>query len=398
MSGRAYWLWLAAKEELTALVKNQLLDRFGTPGHLYAMSRAELAASTGLTKRQVDALSDKSMERARAIAYDCEALGISIVTLADAEYPSILRRIPDPPLVLYVKGRLPDLEQTPGIGIVGTRKATPYGLMAAEHFGYGLAKAGCTVVSGMALGADGAAARGALKAGGKTIAVLAGGLNICYPPEHNFLMGDILLSGAVISENPPGTPHDGFRFPIRNRIISGLSRGVLVVEAPLRSGALITARLALDQGREVFAVPGAINAPDSAGCNRLIRDGEAALVTEPRDIIGELGVFPQQMAEPVWDEPEDAGEEEKPSDLWDKILQKKTEEPPAAQTVSAPHPVPAELSDEQKQIVQAVADGADTPEGILEVTDLPASRVMTALTMLELDGVLARENGRIVIR
>ena len=398
MSGRAYWLWLAAKEELTALVKNQLLDRFGTPGHLYAMSRAELAASTGLTKRQVDALSDKSMERARAIAYDCEALGISIVTLADAEYPSILRRIPDPPLVLYVKGRLPDLEQTSGIGIVGTRKATPYGLMAAEHFGYGLAKAGCTVVSGMALGADGAAARGALKAGGKTIAVLAGGLNICYPPEHNFLMGDILLSGAVISENPPGTPHDGFRFPIRNRIISGLSRGVLVVEAPLRSGALITARLALDQGREVFAVPGAINAPGSAGCNRLIRDGEAALVTEPRDIIGELSVFPQQMAEPVWDEPEDAGEEEKPSDLWDKILQKKTEEPLAAQTVSAPHPVPAELSDEQKQIVQAVADGADTPEGILEVTDLPASRVMTALTMLELDGVLARENGRIVIR
>lgn len=398
MSGRAYWLWLAAKEELTALVKNQLLDRFGTPEHLYAMSRAELISSTGLTKRQVDVLSDKSMERARAIAYDCETLGISIVTLADAEYPPILRRIPDPPLVLYVKGRLPDLEQTPGIGIVGTRKATPYGLMAAEHFGYGLAKAGCTVVSGMALGADGAAARGALKAGGKTIAVLAGGLNICYPPEHNFLMGDILLSGAVISENPPGTPHDGFRFPIRNRIISGLSRGVLVVEAPLRSGALITARLALDQGREVFAVPGAINAPDSAGCNRLIRDGEAALVTEPRDIIGELGVFPQQMAEPVWDEPEDAGEEEKPSDLWDKILQKKTEEPPAAQTVSAPHPVPAELSDEQKQIVQAVADGADTPEGILEVTDLPASRVMTALTMLELDGVLARENGRIVIR
>ena len=398
MSGRAYWLWLAAKEELTALVKNQLLDRFGTPEHLYAMSRAELAASTGLTKRQVDALSDKSMERARAIAYDCEALGISIVTLADAEYPSILRRIPDPPLVLYVKGRLPDLEQTSGIGIVGTRKATPYGLMAAEHFGYGLAKAGCTVVSGMALGADGAAARGALKAGGKTIAVLAGGLNICYPPEHNFLMGDILLSGAVISENPPGTPHDGFRFPIRNRIISGLSRGVLVVEAPLRSGALITARLALDQGREVFAVPGAINAPGSAGCNRLIRDGEAALVTEPRDIIGELSVFPQQMAEPVWDEPEDAGEEEKPSDLWDKILQKKTEEPPAVQTASAPRPVPADLSDEQKQIVQAVADGADTPEGILEVTDLPASRVMTALTMLELDGVLARENGRIVIR
>lgn len=159
MSGREYWLWLAAKEELTALAKHQLLDRFGTPEHLYAMSRAELVTSTGLTKRQVDVLSDKSMERARAIAFDCEKLHIAIVTFADAGYPAILRRIPDPPLVLYVKGTLPDLERAPGVGIVGTRKATPYGLMAAETFGKGLAEAGFTVVSGMALGADGAAAR-----------------------------------------------------------------------------------------------------------------------------------------------------------------------------------------------------------------------------------------------
>lgn len=398
MSGREYWLWLAAKEELTALAKHQLLDRFGTPEHLHAMSRAELVTSTGLTKRQVDVLSDKSMERARAISFDCEKLHIAIVTFADAGYPAILRRIPDPPLVLYVKGTLPDLERAPGVGIVGTRKATPYGLMAAETFGKGLAEAGFTVVSGMALGADGAAARGALKAGGKTIAVLAGGLNLCYPPEHNFLMGDIQLAGAVISENPPGTRHDGFRFPIRNRIISGLSRGVLVVEAPMRSGALITAHLALDQGREVFAVPGAINAPNSAGCNGLIRDGEAALVTNPRDIARELGGSLRRLPEPL---PADPGEAsgEKPASLWDRILQ-----PPEGSSVPAQprqeekHRIPEGLSEEHRQIVQAVLDGAGTPEDILERTDLPAARVMTALTLLELDGVLARESGRIVIQ
>lgn len=396
MSGREYWLWLAAKEELTALVKHQLLDRFGTPGHLYAMSRAELVASTGLNKRQVDALSDKSMERARAIAYDCEKLHIAIVTMEDAGYPAILRRIPDPPLVLYVKGTLPDLEQAPGVGVVGTRKATPYGLMVAETFGQGLAAAGFTVVSGMALGVDGAAARGALKAGGKTIAVLAGGLNICYPPEHNFLMGDIQLSGAVISENPPGTRHDGFRFPIRNRIISGLSRGVLIAEAPARSGALITAHLALDQGREVFAVPGGIDAPNSAGCNRLIRDGEAALVTSPRDIVRELGGPLRQPPEPLPARPREAGKDV-PVSLWDRILQQQ----PGESSASEPEEektIPDTLNDEQRQIVQAVLDGADTPEAILERTDLPAARVMTALTMLELDGVLTRESGRIVAK
>lgn len=394
MNQAAYWLWLAAKEDITTLAKNQLLDRFGTPEHLYALSREQLAALPGLRPKQAAALADKSLERARAIAFDCDKLHIQIVTLADTAYPDILRRIPDPPLVLYVKGTLPDLEGAPGVGIVGTRKATPYGVMAAAEFGKGLARAGFTVVSGMALGADAAAARGALEAGGKTIAVLAGGLNICYPPQNNFLMGDILLAGAVVSENPPGTGHDGFRFPIRNRIISGLSRGVLVVEAPVRSGALITAHLALDQGREVFAIPGGIHAPNSAGCNGLIRDGEAALVMRPEDIVRELGgpvggppAAPQPAPMPA------------PS-LWDKI-QRRAEEAgredaavPAAP--AAPPKLPDTANDAQREILQAVLDGAETPEEILEKTDLPAARVMTELTMLELDGVLGRKNGAIV--
>lgn len=394
MKRTAYWLWLAAKENMTALAKNQLLDRCGTPEHLYALTREQLATLPGLTRKQVDALSDKSMERARAIAFDCQKLHIHIVTMADSAYPDILRRIPDPPLVLYVKGTLPDLESAPGVGVVGTRKASPYGLRTANEFGKGLARAGFTVVSGMALGADAAAARGVLEAGGKTIAVLAGGLNICYPPQNNFLMADILTSGAVISENPPGTPHDGYRFPIRNRIISGLSRGVLIVEAPRRSGALITARLALDQGREVFAIPGPIHAAQSVGCNQLIRDGEAALVMNPGDIARELGPIlcsvPAEPAVPPTPEPS----------LWDKIQQ--ADQPAAdpvpqvAQAPDEPPRIPDSVSAEQREILKAVLDGAETPEEILEKTDLPAARVMTELTMLELDGILGRKNGAIV--
>ena len=463
-----YWLWLAAKEELPAFMKNQLIECFGTPEHLYAMSRSELMSTTQLNKQQIAALSNKSLEQAQAILYDCEKLNITIMTLEDSGYPAILRCIPDPPLVLYAKGKLPNLDLSPGIGIVGTRKATNYGLTTARQFGGGLAAAGFTVISGMALGVDAAAARGALGAGGKTIAVFAGGLNICYPPENNFLMSDILRSGAVISENPPGTKHDGYRFPIRNRIISGLSRGVLVVEAPARSGALITAHLALDQGREVFAVPNAIYMAASMGCNHLIRDGEAGLVTSPQDII--------QALEHVLRQPPDmekvkkaakastaqASEPQDPAALWDKILSPEQEthesadniieeqpptqeqqvpkepaqaalEPPAH--ITEPPSVPAQQPDlqkkeilpapqvgkpqtsqkpqssvppesiplaertldEQRRVAQAVMNGAGTPEDILEMTDLPAARAMTAITILELDGVLGRKNGRIIL-
>ncbi len=399
MSRAAYWLWLAAKENITTLAKNQLIDRFGTPAHLYAMSADELKALPGLTPKQVKDLSDKRMERARAIAFDCDKLHIGIITQADTAYPDILRTIPDPPLVLYIKGTLPDLENAPGVGIVGTRRGTPYGIRAATEFGKGLARAGFTVISGMALGVDAAAARGALEVGGKTIAVLAGGLNICYPPQNNFLMGDIQLAGAVISENPPGTRHDGFRFPIRNRIISGLSRGVLVTEAPKRSGALITAHTALDQGRDVFAVPGIIHSPSSAGCNQMIRDGEAMLVTSPADIIRELGGAQQAcpIAPPLDTMPVPSA--------WERIVEQAEQEsaapPPVeapAQKPAAPRQIPDSVNAMQREILQTVLDGAETPEEILERTDLSAARVMTELTMLELEGLLGRQNGAIVCK
>ncbi|MBI4280006.1 MAG: DNA-protecting protein DprA [Armatimonadetes bacterium] len=207
---------------------------------------------------------------------------------ADAAYPAGLRNIYDPPPVLYLRGRLVP-EDVLAVAVVGTRRPTPYGLAAAERIAGDLARAGLTVVSGLARGIDGAAHRAALRAGGRTVAVLGCGVDVAYPPEHRRLIDDMVRHGAVLSEFPPGTPPRRQHFPRRNRLISGLSLGVVVVEGAEDSGALITADFALDQGREVFAVPGPIFAPQSRGPHWLIAQG-ARLVADAADILEELGM------------------------------------------------------------------------------------------------------------
>jgi len=215
------------------------------------------------------------------------AAGLTLVTREDAAYPLPLRDVKGAPPVLYIRGEWrPDLD-TPALAIVGTRKPTPYGKMVARRLGTQLAEAGVTVVSGMARGVDGEAHRGALAAGGRTVAVLGCGLNRCYPPEHRTLLETIVESGAALSEFPIGCPPLAANFPRRNRIISGLVGGVVVVEAAERSGSLITARLALEQGREVFAVPGPITSPYSRGTHALLRQG-ARLLAGVEDIFEEL--------------------------------------------------------------------------------------------------------------
>ena len=215
-------------------------------------------------------------------------LGIGVIHPGHPSYPRLLAEIPGRPTILYVRGDFLPADAAP-VAIVGTRRATPYGRQAAERIAAELAQAGITVISGLARGIDAAAHRAALEAGGRTIAVLGSGPDVIYPAEHRRLAEQILESGAIISEFAPGAKPDAQNFPARNRIVSGMSLGTVVVEAPLRSGALITATLAADQGREVFVVPGSVLAPSSAGTNALLRDG-ARLVRDGADVLEDLGL------------------------------------------------------------------------------------------------------------
>ena len=272
MAALKYWVWLTALPGLSNRSRLLLLERYGSPEDVYYADPEELAQVEGLTPGQAALLADKSLSRADRILADCARGDMFLLTMQDAAYPARLRDIFDPPVLLYGKGSLPLFDEEAAIAVVGTRSCTPYGLRCAHQMGYELARQGAVVVSGMAKGIDGAAMRGALQAGGFTAAVLGGGVDVVYPAENRRLYEDIAATGVLLSEYPPGTEPLPGHFPVRNRIISGLGLAALVVEAPVRSGALITAHAALDQGRDVFAVPGPIDAAASVGCNRLIRD------------------------------------------------------------------------------------------------------------------------------
>lgn len=254
-------------------------------------------AETGIpTKHELALLCNKSLARAEAAVAKCDELGYRVMTLDDPDYPPLLRDIFAPPCALYLWGELPPADSV-CIAVVGTRKITDYGYEAATKLSMGLSYGGAVVVSGLAVGVDGAAHRGALKAGGKTVAVAGCGLDINYPASHAELRRLIPKNGAIVSEYPPGTPGSRVTFPMRNRIIAGLCRGTLVVEAGEKSGALITASLAAEMGRDVFAVPGSIFSEFSVGANKLIRDGAKPVLAAP-DVLEEyLGLDPQTITQ-----------------------------------------------------------------------------------------------------
>ncbi|MBN1875431.1 MAG: DNA-processing protein DprA [Anaerolineae bacterium] len=286
MENLQYWLGFNLVRGIGPVRLRALLDVFGNVRAAWEASEAELR-DVGLDRRTLEnLLKARHQVDLERLLKQVDALEIQVLTWDSADYPALLRQIPDPPPVLFVKGELKDEDEW-AVALVGTRKATVYGREVAQRLASDLAHNGVTVVSGLARGIDGVAHRSALEAGGRTIAVLGSGLNHIYPSEHFKLAQAISEHGTVISDYPLGTRPEASNFPPRNRIISGLSLGVLVVEADLKSGAMITADFAGDQGREVFAVPGSILSPASAGCNRLLRDG-AAIVTEVRDILETL--------------------------------------------------------------------------------------------------------------
>ena len=288
------WLTLHLAPGLGAASCRRLVDHFGGPKQVLAAPASSLAKVPGLRREAVAALgaihTDDIATRAEVELDRTARLGIELITWDDDRYPDLLRTLHTPPMVLYVKGSIVALNP-PGLGMVGSRAATDYGKEIAHRFARALAREGFVIISGLALGIDAAAHEGAIAAGGKTIAVLGCGLDREYPLENRGLARKITAGGALISEYPLGTSPDSFRFPARNRIISGLALGVVVVEASKRSGSLITAQHALDQGREVFAVPGRIDSIKSAGTHWLLQQG-AKLVHSITDIIEELPKIP----------------------------------------------------------------------------------------------------------
>ena len=353
------WIGLNMIPGLGSIRVKRMLEHFGSPERILHASPDELRKVQGIGRefagRVADFDAEKEVERELGLAAE---KNIEIITMEDVKYPPRLREIFDPPIVLYIKGNLlPEDENA--IAIVGTRYPSFYGKMVAEDLGKKFALRGVTVVSGMARGIDTASHKGALSAGGRTAAVLGCGVDVCYPPENAKMMEAIPEKGAVISELPLGSAPDKGNFPRRNRIISGMSLGVVVVEAAQKSGSLITAALALEQGRDVFAVPGKVDSPRSIGTNGLIKEG-AKLVNDIEDVMEELmpGMkFAGKKAE-------DDQRKENPLSLEEKIVFEK-------------------LSSEPVHV-----------DFLCGNIDLPASKISSVLMMLEVKGLVKQLPGK----
>ncbi len=400
MATLKYWLWLTGRFGLSPLRTAQLLEQFGSPEQIYFADAGEFDLVEGLSAGARKSLADKNLDDTDKVLTQCDKLGIRLLTIQDSTYPDCLKNIPDSPLVLYYKGKLPDFDRELTIGMVGARDCSTYGETMAARLGLELARAGAVVISGIAQGIDSHAIKGALSGGGTVVSVLAGGIDIPYPWSSRFLYEDVAVAGALISEYPPGTPHKGTHFPIRNRIISGLSDGVVAVEGKEKGGTMITMDLALEQNRDTFAVPGPADAPMSAGTNRLIRLGWAKLVTTGGDILSEYeGRRPLRRVRPL--EPEEESQR-----LEAARKEPRVSAPPAAQSDkkevdNAPDRAYIDwksarelFTDDERDILLALSKKDLLPDEIIEHTQIPARRVMSALTVLQVRGYVDEAAGK----
>ena len=401
-----HWIWLATRPELNEREKVALLDAFRDPEEIYYGDKSAYAKVVGMTQAGAEALCDKDLTQAGEILEKCMEKDIQICTFHDGAYPSRLKNIVDPPLVLYYKGKLTGLDSAPVIGVVGTRKASAYGLTTAKRMGYQITKCGGILVSGLAEGIDGSAMTGALMAGGMVVGVLGCGADMVYPAMHRSLYLDTQRSGCLISEFPPETPPYKWNFPKRNRIISGLSNGVLVVEAPKSSGSLITARQAADQGRDVFVVPGNIDVPTFEGSNALLRDGAIA-VSSGWDVVSEYAaLYPGKIRQDSGVTPfkkEDSQAVAKVAEtkvqpvkrsLFDKKKDKKPIDNPEKKSYSDQQDIFANLSEEEQKLVKPLTKGETLVDDLIAQTGLPASKVLSMLTMLQIRGIVALLPGK----
>ena len=401
MSNLKYWLWLTGRKGLAGQNCVRVLNYFGSPERVYFSDAEEYRMIDGLSEATLRSLSDKTLDTANKILGDCDRLGIRILTMQDASYPERLAAIHQPPMVLYTKGRQVAFDEEAAIAIVGTRSATPYGIYAASRLAIDLTYSGALVVSGMAEGIDAAAVRGALSAGGPVVSVLAGGLDVTYPKEHGSLYEDVAAVGTLISEHPPGTPHLGSHFPVRNRIISGLSAGVIVVESKRYGGSLYTVGHALDQNRDVFAVPGAIGSAESEGTNRLIQEGAAKLIINADDVLCEMiDRFPNRLHRKHQISPEVL--ERRVAVVSERVAVRSSRPEETKKEVNNVLPeeyidwqdCKMKLTDEQQAVLISLGEQKLRVDDIVEKVQLPARRVLAALTILQVMGLVKEEDGK----
>ena len=387
-----YWIWFAQLRGVSLWKKRQLLETFRDPEAIYRASTDSLPAE--LAK----ALQAKDLTEAKKILGKCDSQGICILTYGDGAYPTGLRNIEDPPLVLYYKGTLPNWQAQPVIGVVGTRQASSYGLQVAKRLGSQIAICGGLVVSGAASGIDAAAMEGALEAGYPTVGVLGCSVDMVYPAQNRNLFRNTLLKGCLLSQYPPGSRIYPSNFLQRNRIISGISQGVLVVEAPAQSGALSTARHALTQGRDLFAVPGNLGVATSMGSNILLQEGAYAVLNGWDVVKLYENLYPETVKNRLAERKKNNGaahakteenqrmaeDDGKKSQPVAKIAIDNKEE----STYSVINKRSVSLSDQENAVLELLSHTPQLTDSVMDASDLPSGTVQSILTRLAIKGLV----------
>ena len=404
MSSIRYWVWLSSVSAANPRARFALAEHYGDAEKAFHAPSGELKTIQGLSEHEAELFERRDLSEADRILEACRREDITILTLADAAYPRRLRNIYDPPVVLYIKGRLPDVDAIPSVAVIGTRSATPYGLKMGRDIAFEIAKCGGIVVSGLTEGIDRAAARGCLLAGGICIGVLG-----TPHGRGGELRDDVSALGVLVSEYPPGAKPQNRFFRERNRVASGLSHAVCVVEAPAKSGALLFAAEALEQGREIFAVPGNADAENAAGIMALLKQGArpaacgwdvledfaAVYPDRLRRPNGEKCQAPDPEPVPAWVRSAKKAPAPKPeSDLAPDASTKKEIDKQTDAGYIDLHDQLKALSEDQLQIVTAISRGETHIDDIIEATGMGAAKVLSQLTILEIKGYIRRVAGR----
>lgn len=394
-----HWVWLATRKGVGVSGRAALLRLFGTAERIYEMKESDYLQNEHFDRRWLAGLTDKSLAEAEKIVIRCDNLGISLLTYADEAYPERLSSLHDAPAVLYYRGTLPEFDREAVIAVVGSRRCSAYGLLHAKQFAKLIATSGGVVVSGGARGIDTMALYGALESTMPVVCVVGSGLDVTYPRENRRLFEEIVRHGCIISEYPPGTPPEAGNFPVRNRLISGLSLGVLVVEAPEKSGALITAAHALEQGRDVYAIPGNIGVKHCEGSNRLIREG-ATMADNGWEVLRDYAYrFPDKLSDGRQKETIErlyAQRFRNAMPVYSPVVfgqtpDKKFVDNPPPRTYSDGNE--AELTEDEKTVLHVLTDTPILADELTLKSGLPASKLLTALTMLQIKGLAAKAAG-----